>query len=151
MCFVCGLENKFGLRLKFYQTGPTEVTAHYTVPDQYQGYPGITHGGIVAAMLDEVVGRAIMGTEPSASRFMYTLRLTIRYRKNVPINVPLRIVGQVEKVKMNSVVSKGAIYGPEGDVLAEAEGVLFDIPEEILAGIDREALGWKTYGDGDPQ
>jgi hypothetical protein len=45
-CFVCGLENQFGLKLRFYETGPGEVTAEYTVPDQFQGYPGLVHGGI---------------------------------------------------------------------------------------------------------
>ncbi len=60
-CFVCGVSNPFGLHLRFFETAPDEVTAYVTLPDHFQGYPGITHGGIIAAMLDEVAGRSHMG------------------------------------------------------------------------------------------
>jgi acyl-coenzyme A thioesterase PaaI-like protein len=92
-CFVCGVENLNGLHLKFYEENPGEVTVEYTVPEQFQGYPGVVHGGIVAAMLDEVAGRAHMGGDPP--RFMFTARLDVRYRRNVPVNQPLRIIGRV--------------------------------------------------------
>ncbi len=72
-CFVCGLENPFGLQLRFYESVPGEIVAEYTVPEQYQGYPGVVHGGIVTAMLDEVTGRVHMNGDPP--RFIYTARL----------------------------------------------------------------------------
>jgi acyl-coenzyme A thioesterase PaaI-like protein len=142
-CFVCGLSNQFGLQLRFNITAPGEVTALYTVPERYQGFPGVVHGGIVAAMLDEVCARADMGVEPP--RFMYTARLEVRYRKNVPVEQPLRIVGKVVKSKSRISTSSGVIYGPDGDVLAEADALLVDVPQESLEGADLEALGWKVY------
>lgn len=142
-CFVCGLANPIGLKLRFDLTAPGEVTTLYTVPEQYQGYPGVVHGGIVAAMLDEVCGRVHMGNEPP--RFMYTARLEIRYRKNVPVEVPLRIVGRSEKSKSRTATASGVIYGPEGDVLAEADALLVDVPEGFVQSADLEALGWKVY------
>jgi acyl-coenzyme A thioesterase PaaI-like protein len=145
-CFVCGLENHNGLQLRFYETGPGEVTADYTVPDHFQGYPGVVHGGIVTAMLDEVTGRAHMHGE--LTRFMYTAKLEIRFRKNVPIGQPLRVVGQVEKSKTRMVSSIGMIYGPDGDLLAEAKALLINIPEDAIKDVDLEALGWKVYEDG---
>jgi len=105
-CFVCGLENLFGLQLRFFETGPGEVTAEYTVPEHFQGYPGVVHGGIVTAMLDEVSGRAQMNDEQT--RFMYTAKLEIRFRKNVPVGAPLRVVGQVEKSKSRMASSTSA-------------------------------------------
>ena len=81
-CFVCGRNNPYGLHLKFYESSPGEVTVEYIVPEQFQGYPGVVHGGVVAAILDEVTGRTQMGGDPP--RFMFTARLDIRYRKNVP-------------------------------------------------------------------
>jgi acyl-coenzyme A thioesterase PaaI-like protein len=147
-CFVCGLENPFGLHLKFYEIGPGEVTAKYTVPVPYQGYPGVVHGGIVAAMLDEVTGRVHMNGIPP--RFMYTARLEIRYRKNVPVGQPLSLVGRAGKSKRRSATAYGAIYGPEGDLLAEAEALLVDIPPEVINGVDLEILGWKVYPDAEP-
>ncbi len=149
-CFICGLSNPFGLHLRFYQTGPGEVQAEYTVPERYQGYPGVVHGGIVAAMLDEVSGRAYMGCGENP-RFMYTARLDIRYRKNVPIGQPLRLIGRGMKSKERSAVATGAIYNAEGELLAEAEALLVDVPEEAIKSTDLESLGWKIYPEDEAQ
>ena len=144
-CFVCGLENNYGLKLRFLETGPGEVTAEYTVPEQFQGYPGVVHGGIVTAMLDEVTGRAHINSEPT--RFMFTAKIEIKFRKNVPVGKPLRIVGQVEKSKSRMASSTGKIFGPEGDVLAEAKTLLVDLPEDEIGEVDLEALGWRVYDE----
>lgn len=144
-CFVCGRENPFGLKLSFYETKPGEVVVDTIVPEQYQGYPGVVHGGIVAAMLDEVTARAHMGGNPT--RFMFTARLNVQYRKNVPIGQSLRILGHAGKSKEHSAVSTGQIFGPEGDLLAEAEALLIDVPEEVTNQVDLQALGWKVYED----
>ena len=56
-CFACGMHNPIGLKLQFYQTAPDEVTAEFIPPEEYQGYSGILHGGVTAAILDEAVGR----------------------------------------------------------------------------------------------
>ncbi len=146
-CFVCGLENPYGLHLKFFETGPGEVTAEYTVPEQYQGYPGVVHGGIVAAMLDEVAGRVHMNSDPP--RFMYTARLELRYRKNVPVGRPLRLVGRAGKSKGRTAAATGAIYALDGELLAEAEALLVDVPANVIDAVDLEALGWRVYPDKD--
>ena len=143
-CFVCGLENPVGLRLRFYTTAPGEVSVDYTVPAHYQGYPGVVHGGVVAAMLDEATGRAFMG-DPNAPRFMYTARLNIRYRKNVPVGQPLKVVGRAGKNKGRAATASGAIYGPGGELLAEAEALLVDVPAGVVDTVDLEQIGWKVY------
>jgi acyl-coenzyme A thioesterase PaaI-like protein len=144
-CFVCGVSNPAGLHLCFYSSAPGEVTAEYAVPEHFQGYPGVVHGGIVAAMLDEVAGRAHMGGD--SPRFMYTARLEVRYRKNVPVNVPLRLVGKAGKSKRRTACSTAEIYDNEGNLLAEADALLVNIPEEVLEEVDLESLGWKVYPD----
>ncbi len=144
-CFVCGKENPYGLKLEFFETQPGEVVVEYTVPEQFQGYPGVVHGGVVAAMLDEVTGRVHMGGSPP--RFMFTARLEIRYHKNVPIGKPLRIVGYAGKSKERTALARGEIFGPEGELLAEAEALLVNVPDLIVNQVDLEALGWKVYPD----
>jgi acyl-coenzyme A thioesterase PaaI-like protein len=144
-CFVCGVANPFGLHLSFYQVEPGQVEAHITLPDQYQGYPGVVHGGIVAAMLDEVTGRSHMGSEPP--RFMYTARLEVRYRKNVPVGQPLRLVGLAGKSRGRTAAATGAIYDQDGVLLAEADALLVDIPGDVIDNTDLEILGWKVYPD----
>lgn len=144
-CFVCGVENPFGLHLSFYEQAPGQVQANVTVPENFQGYPGVVHGGIVAAMLDEITGRSHMGIEPP--RFMYTARLEVRYRKNVPVGKPLRLIGTAGKSRGRTAAASGVIYDQEGNILAEADALLVDIPGEVIENTDLEELGWKVYED----
>ena len=149
-CFVCGVENPAGLHLHFYETGPGEVTAEYIVGKQHEGYPGIVHGGIVAAMLDEVTGRAHMGPATNP-RFMFTAKLEVRYRKPVPVGKPLRLVGKAGEEKTRTATAKGFLYGPEGDLLAEADALLVNVPESMVNRADLESFGWKVYPDGEKE
>ena len=142
-CFVCGMENPFGLKLRFYKSGPDEVTVETTIPEGYQGFPDVVHGGIVSAMLDEVAARALLDGEPP--RFMFTARLDIRYRKNVPVGQPLRVVGKALVVKKRTATATSLIYDASGAVLAQAEALLVNVPEESYQNEDLESLGWKVY------
>jgi len=146
-CFVCGVENPNGLHLVFQQTAPDEVTVEYTVPEQFQGYPGVVHGGIVAAMLDEVAGRAHMGDDPGHPRFMFTAKMELRYRKNVPVGQPLRLVGKALTSRGRTATASGKIFDLDGTLLAEAELLLVDVPGETLDPEILETLGWKVYPD----
>jgi acyl-coenzyme A thioesterase PaaI-like protein len=144
-CFVCGRENPTGLNMTFYETAPGEVVAEYTVSEKFQGYPGVVHGGIVASMLDEASGRSQMGPDPS--RFMYTAQLSIRYRQPVPVGQPLKILGHAGESKGRIAKATGEIFGPDGLLLAQAEAVLVDVPQETLTTIDPAVLGWQVYPD----
>lgn len=150
-CFVCGIENPSGLHMKFYQSGPGEVVANFTVTDDFQGYPGVVHGGVIASMLDEVTGRALMDPPDQPTRFMVTAQLSIRYRKPVPVGQPLRLVGHAGERKGRVAKAKGEIYAPDGSLLVEAEAVLVDIPPDGLEDMDYEALGWKVYPEEEEQ
>jgi acyl-coenzyme A thioesterase PaaI-like protein len=145
-CFICGLENPVGLKLSMYQTEPGVIETVYTAPEHFEGYPGVLHGGIVAAILDEISGRAHMG-EPSEPRFMFTAKMEVKYRKNVPIGQPLKIVGRAGRSRGKVAEGWAGIYSQQGELLAEASTVLVDVPEEVLADADLEALGWKVYPD----
>ncbi len=142
-CFVCGLSNPFGLHLRFFEVEPGHVTAEVTLPDTYQGYPGVVHGGIVAAMLDEAAGRAHMGGDPP--RFLYTARLEIRYRQNVPVGKLLRIEGIAGKSRARTAASSARICDEDGTLLASAEALLVNVPDDVISSVDLEALGWQVY------
>lgn len=145
-CFVCGVSNPFGLHLRFYETGPGEVRADVTLPEHFQGYPGITHGGIIAAMLDEVAGRAHMGAGDKP-RFMFTASLKVRYRLNVPTGKPLRLEGKAGARKGRMAESSSAIYSSDGTLLADAEAILVDVPDTMINEVDLPALGWRVYAE----
>lgn len=148
-CFVCGRENPVGLKIAFYDVGPGEVTADYMVPSHFQGYPGITHGGVIAAMLDELAGRTQMHDAPSG--FMVTAQLDVRYRKPVPVEVPLKLVGKAVERKGRISKATGQIFGPGGQLLAEANVVMVDIPQADVDQMDVDNLGWMVYPDGEDQ
>jgi acyl-coenzyme A thioesterase PaaI-like protein len=144
-CFVCGVANPNGLNLKFYDRAPGEVTAETVVPEHFQGYPGIVHGGVVAAMLDEVCGRVHMGGEPP--RFMFTARMEVQYRQNVPVGKPILIVGRAGRSRGRTAEASGAIFGPAGELLAEATALLVNVPEQMIESTNLSQLGWKVYPD----
>lgn len=145
-CFVCGLENPVGLKLRIYQTGPSVIETAYTAPEHFQGYPGVLHGGIVASLLDEISGRAHMG-DPSAPRFMFTAKMEIKYRKNVPIGKPLKIIGKAGKSRGKMAEGWAGIYDENGILLAEASTLLVNVPADTLDTSILEELGWKVYPD----
>lgn len=145
-CFVCGVENDNGLHLRFYESDsePVQVIAEYTVPKQFQGYPGVVHGGIIAAMLDEVASRTVMRGVPP--RVVVTARLSIRYRKPVPVETPLRLVGRVVEDKGKVATVAGQLTDVNGLVLAEAEAVVVEVDQGFLEAMSPdEANGWRVY------
>jgi acyl-coenzyme A thioesterase PaaI-like protein len=146
MCFVCGMENPVGLHLHMYETEPGVIESRYVAPDHFQGYPGVLHGGMVAALLDEISGRAHMGSDPLRPRFMFTGKLEVKYRKNVPIGRTLRIVGRAGRVRSKMAESWAGIYDEEtGELLAEAEALHVNVPEDQFDLARLDELGWKVY------
>jgi acyl-coenzyme A thioesterase PaaI-like protein len=145
MCFVCGLENESGLRATFYTEAPGRVRVDWTAPDRYQGYPGHLHGGIAAALLDEAAGRTVLGGDPQ--RFFVTLKMELRYRKPVPVGVPLVIRGEMIRDRGRIVETRAAIHLPDGSVAVEADVLVAEAPPEITAGTDLDRIGWRVYPD----
>lgn len=143
-CFACGVENPIGLNLTFHVTGPDTIECEFTAPPEYQGFPGVLHGGITATILDELVSRTYMIDDPN--RLMYTARLTTRFRKHVPIGLLLRGVGTKVKDRGRMAEARAQLFGPDGDLLAEAEGLLADTGMALKQD-ELDALGWKVYPD----
>lgn len=145
MCFICGLENPVGLHLHIYETEPGVVETTYTAPEHFQGYPGILHGGIVGALIDEISGRAHMGSDPNDPRFMFTAKLEVKYRKNVPVGKPLKIIGKAGRSKSRSAEAWAGIYDTEtNELLAEGTTLSMNVPEERYDRSKLGELGWKV-------
>ena len=148
MCFICGLENPVGLHLHIYEVEPGVIETTYTAPEHFQGYPGVLHGGIVGAMLDEIAGRSHMGSDPNHSRFMFTAKLEVKYRQNVPVGKPLKIIGRAGKSKSRSAEAWAGIYDAQTDeLLAEGNVLLMNVPDGQFDRSRLSELGWKVYPD----
>ena len=145
MCFICGVENPVGLKLRIYEVEPGVIESAYTAPEHFQGYPGVLHGGIVATILDEISGRTHMGSADKP-RFMFTAKIEVKYRRNVPIGKRLKIVGKAGRDRGRSAEAWAGIYdGESNELLAEANTLLVAVPQDMLETTNLENLGWKVY------
>ena len=144
-CFVCGVQNPFGLKLQFVDDGDSAVRAEVMVPEQFNGYPGVVHGGIVAAILDEVSGRALLARGHDIKNLFVTLKMEIRYRQPTPTNTPLTAIGQIVKVSASRATVHGEVRLPDGTVTAEADCLVARPPQAFADNWEAERPYWKVY------
>jgi ABC-type uncharacterized transport system ATPase subunit len=77
---------------------------------------------------------------------MFTARLEVKYRGNVPIGKLLKIVGKAGKSKSRSAEAWAGIYEAEtGKLLAEGNSLLIDVPRDQIDSSRLDELGWKVY------
>ena len=144
-CFVCGTENTNGLQMSFYDDNHETVCSTVTVDQRFQSYPGIVHGGILATMLDEVVGRVAMIGDHH--HFMMTVNLNAKYRQPVPINTELRVEGKIIKMRGRLATARGDVILSDGTVACEAELTLANMPDEMASESRLAELGWELIPD----
>lgn len=143
MCFVCGMENPIGLGLFFYEDGDGRVVATFTPREEHQGYPGLLHGGIAAALLDEVLGRVAIGR----GVWLMTARMEIRYKQMIPLDQPLTVVGETVRETRRLLEAKGELRLADGTVAATATATYLPVPEEKLEGMEEALAYWKVFPD----
>ena len=109
--------------------GRPEIRGRANFGFAYEGPPTCVHGGVIAELLDEVLGAANIVAEHPAM----TGTLTIRYRKPTPLNTDLRVEARFVRQDGRKIYAWGGIYS--GDVLtAEADGVFIEVrPKQMLA------------------
>jgi len=121
MCFVCGKMNDFGLHADFYETYNNELVALIKPLNQHQGYPGRMHGGIAATILDETIARSIC-IGKNEQLWGVTLELKTKFRKPIPLEQELKIVGRVTREGNRTFEGSGEIMLPNGEIAVSAEG-----------------------------
>ena len=147
-CFICGLDNPAGLKMVFYEDSETlQVRAELTVPETFRGYPGAVHGGIVATILDETAGRALMAHTGDDHTFFVTAKLEVRYRHATPTDTPLVAVGWVERMGESRIRVKGELRLRDGTVLAQGESLIVRPPSDFLDRWAEEEPYWRVYSD----
>jgi uncharacterized protein (TIGR00369 family) len=145
MCFGCGMENPIGLKLFFYELGDGRVLARFTPDKVHEGYPGVLHGGITSALLDEVLGRVCIAED----RWMVTAKMEVRYRRPIPIGEPLTIVGEPIEERERRMTVRGEIRLPDSSVGAEATATFYALPPDKVAGMADALEFWQVVPDED--
>ena len=141
-CFACGRNNPAGLHLEWFNNDEKQqVETTFTLGDNYCSYPGTVHGGIVATILDETSGRAVL-LNNHFDNLMVTLKMEVVYKKNTPTNTPLRAVGRLIKGGTSRAQVEGEIILPDGTVSAKCTSILFKLPESVRDKWGAEAEEW---------
>jgi uncharacterized protein (TIGR00369 family) len=130
-CFGCGPDNSEGMRLKFaYDEEGKCFVSHFRLARRYCGPPGYAHGGIIATILDEAMGKVNRLRQVVAM----TAEMTVQYVKPVPLGEPLIAEGRERCVRGRVHVRVGEIRNRKGEVLARAQGKFIAIdPHKVFA------------------
>ena len=141
-CFICGRENPMALGLNFYDNEPGTVEAIWVPSPTYQGFPGLAHGGVTAAVLDETAGRTITGSKDFPNRMLVTVKLELRYRKPVFIGKTYKAVGKLIKDQNRVVTSESYLIDENGEVAVSAYAVMAEPPKDVLDQLDWDPNEW---------
>ncbi len=123
-CFICGSENPYNLGIRWYVNEKGEVSAEFTLTLAQQGPPGYAHGGLSAAVLDEVMGAAVWQAGYSAA----AAKIEVNYRKPVPLGQPVKARGYVTRRNGRKIYARGEIYLPDGMLLVAGKGLFIEAP-----------------------
>lgn len=123
-CFGCGAGNARGMQLKFEQDEAARcIRGRFSLGEEYSGGPGIVHGGIIAVLLDEAMGKV--------GRFRgvraVTAELKIEYLRPVPVGQEILVEAREVEMNGRNMFREGEIRSARGVVLARGTGRFVDI------------------------
>jgi uncharacterized protein (TIGR00369 family) len=117
------------MHLKFaYNKKRKTFVCRFRLDDRYTGPPGHCHGGIIATILDEAMGKVNKLRQVIA----LTSRITVEYLRPVPLNKPLRVESREVSVRGRRHVNMGEILNQKGEVLARGQGLFISIDAERM-------------------
>lgn len=129
-CLICGLDNPFGVKAPFYNLDDGSVATIFEFLPDHQSYPERTHGGMIACMLDELVGRSLWVTDMDT--YGVTAEIHVKYRKPVPYQTQLKGRGYITKDRGRIFTARGELYTMDNLLLAEAEATYVKCPPTAI-------------------
>jgi uncharacterized protein (TIGR00369 family) len=137
-CFVCGERNVRGLQLRF-ETDGTLVKTSFTPSEEHIGFQNVTHGGILATVLDEIM---VWACAVSTRRFAYCAEMSVRFRKPAAPGTKYDVSARMDENRKGRIlVASGEITDGEGTVLAQASGKYRPIDPAELKGMLSDVVG----------
>jgi acyl-coenzyme A thioesterase PaaI-like protein len=117
-CYGCGKSNPVGLKLEVHKDGQACV-ARFLPTDMHQGWEGMVHGGVLATLMDEIMGWALWQNQIRA----VTGRLSIRYYQPAAIGQEILLRGFVHSRRGKSVETRAEARSADQSLLAEATAI----------------------------
>ncbi len=148
MCFVCGVNNAFGLQSRFFELENQDLLALFKPSQEHQGYPGRLHGGMAAAILDETIGRAIM-INYSHDIWGVTIDFSMRLKKPIPLQEEIRVLGRVTKDSKRIFEGSGEIILADGTHAIEATGKYLKMDISSITEADFIDEAWEVMNEAE--
>ena len=118
-CFGCGGDNAGGMKLTFEQDNANQkIVGRFVLGERYQGGAGFAHGGIIAVLLDEAMGKVCRFREVRA----VTAELSVEYLKPIAVDKEIVVEGRETEINGRNLFIVGEIRNENGDVLARGKG-----------------------------
>lgn len=128
-CFGCSPANRHGLRLRFRENTDGSVACDFRMARRFEGPPGHVHGGIIATILDEAMGKV----NRQKGIVALTRHMSVDYLQPVPLGVKLHAVGWSVRTEGRKHFHAGEIRTLGGVVLARSQGLFLVIdPVEMF-------------------
>ncbi len=138
--FVHGMRNASGLHLQYHLTGVRVVTT-WVPGDDHAGFPGLVHGGLIAAVLDDVMGRCSV----LHRRWVVTGRMETRFREVAPLGAALLVEGWTTRFTRRVMQAEARMSLQDGTVVAEATGTYLPVPDSLLTRMVGAWPGFAEY------
>lgn len=130
-CFGCGGANAEGMKLTFLQDNDKRrIIGRFVLGERYQGGGGMAHGGIIAVLLDEAMGKVCRFRQARA----VTAELSVQYLRPVSVQDEIVVEGWEEsEQKGRNLFHSGEIRNLAGDILArgKARFVIIGDPKKV--------------------
>lgn len=119
VCFGCGGANDRGMKLTFEQDDAARrIIGRFRLGAEYQGAFGIIHGGVIAVVLDEVMGKVCRFRGVRA----VTAEMNVEYLKPIWVDTDLVVEGYEEEMEGRNLHLIGEIKDTSGKILARSRG-----------------------------
>lgn len=130
-CFGCGAANDAGMKLTFVlDLDARRSSGKFVLGKNYAGGGGFAHGGIIAVVLDEAMGKLSKVNDERA----VTAEMSIEYRKPVPVDREILVEGWQEEAKGRNRLRIAEIRDAQGNLLARGKGRFVVVAEGHFAG-----------------
>ena len=131
-CLICGVDNGLGLHAHFYEMEDGKMISTFTFKEEHQSYPGRVHGGMIAAVIDETIGRLLWIEDPNG--YAVTMKLNIEDHKPVPYGEPLKCVASLKRMSKMTFEGEAEIKDEKGTMLAKGNALYFRLAVDKITG-----------------
>ncbi len=129
-CFGCGAHNRIGMRLRFFVDSQGAVLSTLRLPKRFQGPHGFVHGGVIAAILDEAMSKAIHASVHGAKIMALTRQMETEYLRPTPLGALLTLYGRQDRVEGRKHFCSATVTDTAGHTLARGKALFIAVARE---------------------